>query len=202
MKHIIALSCIGLAASSALAGVVQPAALPPYTHIDTEVSTNFPCAFGNKALEKYSVETSFFATPSNCVEIAFGRDADGDLILSPDEADLSFGRDCGRWVLRGPNASFSQVADDSGSREEVSLRFEVDVKGQHPERCIISLDGDKVELPSRSAGADSSRSAPVLPRWFFNPDWNMVRITTRGIDAASERIRLETSFNALVIRVR
>ena len=200
MKHLIVMTGIGLATTCAMAKLIQPATLPMYTHLDTEVSTNFPCAFGNRALERYAVAASFLATPSNCVEIAFGKDADKDRVLSPEEADLSLARDCGRWVLRGPCESLVRTAADATEISETSLSFEVAVKGQAPKRCTITMDDDRIELPQ--ADSTAPNDVKELPTWFFNPDWDTVRVTVRGVDGASERIRLETSINSLVIRVR
>ena len=42
----------------------------------------------------------FEATPSNCVQVAFGNDWNGSENLEPEETELIVGCDCGEWFVR------------------------------------------------------------------------------------------------------
>lgn len=71
--------------------------LPEGTLPNTEVSTNIVLSTDATRLEKLSFAFDIMATPTNNLQIALGNDwnCDGDLDL--DEADLTFGYDCGTW---------------------------------------------------------------------------------------------------------
>jgi hypothetical protein len=47
----------------------------------------------------FAVRIELDATPSNGVEVVFGRDADGDGLLSRTEEAMSVGYDCGEWTV-------------------------------------------------------------------------------------------------------
>ena len=69
------LFCAG-AALAAWARTVVPASLPPAVHADTEVSTNVPFTAWEEHQKRFEHRLSFEATPSNNVQVAFGRLAD------------------------------------------------------------------------------------------------------------------------------
>ena len=39
-------------------------------------------------------------SPTGCVQVAFGRDTNGDECLEPEETELVVGNDCGAWFVR------------------------------------------------------------------------------------------------------
>ena len=92
---ILALAVLPLAAPC-----TQLPRLPPPAFADTEVSTNIPFVVGLDAVSRLEFSLSLDASPSNCVEVSIGRDADGDGELSPREAAHAFGFDCGWWFAR------------------------------------------------------------------------------------------------------
>ena len=63
---------------------------------DTEVTTNIPVNVFRSDVRGLDVSVELCATPSNNVQVAFGRDADGDGVLAPEESDLVVGWECGR----------------------------------------------------------------------------------------------------------
>ena len=69
-------------------------------YADTEVSTNILFAISFDALSRMNFSISIEASPSNCVEVSIGEDADGDGVLSLDEMDQTFGYNCGTWFQR------------------------------------------------------------------------------------------------------
>lgn len=68
------------------------AALP-----NTETVTNLPLAVEAARLGAVRFTVALDASPSNNVEFAVGNDADADGRLSLEEADFTFGYDCGVW---------------------------------------------------------------------------------------------------------
>ena len=74
--------------------------LPQSEYADTEVSTNILFAISFDAMSRMNFSISLDASPSNCVEVSIGEDADGDGVLSLDEMDQTFGYNCGTWFQR------------------------------------------------------------------------------------------------------
>ena len=73
--------------------------LPPPQFIDTEVSATHRLeqpAFGLRGLD---FRLDFNGTPSNNVEVAFGRDLDANGSLAPHETDVIVGWECGRYFI-------------------------------------------------------------------------------------------------------
>ena len=95
--------------------------LPVSEYADTEVSTNIPFVVSFGAMGRMNFSISLDASPSNCVEVSIGVDANGDGVLSLDETDQTFGYDCGRWFQR------DAVADEVkmiGEGEQWNSRLE------------------------------------------------------------------------------
>lgn len=181
------------AALTLQARTYSPAQLPPYAHLDTEVVTNVPVSMANAALRSYRLELDFTPGSSNCVEVAFGRDADGNGALGLMERGISIGWDCGEWKLAcGGRAFVRPCAEDVIGRTN-GIVFEVGVKGSNARSYTATVGGEPF------FGEEVLKPAPQL---MFDPSWNMMRLTVRGVEGASERVRLETDVNATTISVR
>ena len=77
---------------------VEP--LPQSEYADTEVSTNIPFEVSFDAMSRMNFSISLDASPSNCVEVSIGEDANADGNLSLEETDQTFGYNCGMWFQR------------------------------------------------------------------------------------------------------
>lgn len=93
MKRHILSSIAVLIAASTWGRVAVPAELPPAVHADTETVTNVPFAVALDAAGRLSFDLVCRATPSNNVEVAFGRDADGNGRLDVGEEGCLVGWD-------------------------------------------------------------------------------------------------------------
>ena len=85
---------IAVAAAAALCASAWGASLPPLPDspwADTEISTNVAFNAVRSDAREFGVEMSFTGTASNCLQVAFGRDADGDGDLSPEETAMLLG---------------------------------------------------------------------------------------------------------------
>ena len=71
--------------------------VPPPEYDDCEVVTNCVFDASRDDAKMFAVEIGIDATPSNSVEVVFGRDTDGDGILSRTEEAMAVGYDCGEW---------------------------------------------------------------------------------------------------------
>lgn len=93
------LICAGLVALCGF-GAVEVGGLPAWETVDTEVSTNFPFRVWRNDTEDLQFALVCAATPSNCVQISFGRDTDDSSALEIPECGLTVGWDCGFWTVR------------------------------------------------------------------------------------------------------
>ena len=142
MKDQMAILAVFAALNAAAVGF-NVGALPDPAFIDTESATNIcfaavpngmPCDFlATVALE---------GTATNCYQLTFGTDADGDGGLSPEESDVSIGWRAGRWFIgRADTAErfYSASSPSSGSR---TLSFALHARSDGRLRRIrISADG-------------------------------------------------------------
>ena len=87
---------------------------PPSQYADTESTFGCPHKDWLEIGRHVKLWLSFFATPSNNVQVAFGKDANADGILAPEEMQLITGFDCGTWFVRDEraNPSRSLVLED------------------------------------------------------------------------------------------
>ena len=60
--------------------VVPPQPMSPYA--DTEVSTNIPFSVSSEHAREIEMRFALDGCMSNCVQVAFGKDADGSLVLA------------------------------------------------------------------------------------------------------------------------
>ena len=95
MKVLVAVILLPLAA---LGVTVSP--LPFDTAVLSEATTNIPFTVDFAAMSRVEFTLAFDASPTNCVEVSIGTDANGDGVLGLDEADWTFGYDCGTWFWR------------------------------------------------------------------------------------------------------
>ena len=187
-----ALSLLLLCAAAHAAEVDIPTAPPP-VFADTESVTNaaLPAAVMARArLLHCTVELG--ASASNCVEVAFGCDADGDGSLAEGEAAMRLGWDSGAWFLASPtNRVRSAAFAEAASR---SLTFQLRVRE----------NGSPVSLAVSDANAGGlfPDLANAPPAWLFSQDWDTVRLTVRGTDERDESlsVRLDTDAGILILR--
>ena len=115
-------------ATTLLAAALVVPSMPPPEYDDCEVVTN--CVFGasRSDAKEFSVQIEFDATPSNGVEVVFGRDADGDGILSRLEETMTIGYDCGEW--RVMNLVTGDKFSYAGTSGRVALDWKLRLNGE------------------------------------------------------------------------
>ena len=161
-----------VAALNAAAVEVHVGALPDPVFIDTECVTNIcfasvptgmPCDFmATIVLE---------GTATNCYQMTFGADADGNGMLSSEESDFSLGWRAGRWFVERTDTSerlFAASLQAPGLRT-LSLALNARSNGQL-RRVQILADGAAL-FPGLAA---------AHPGWLFLRDWNIVKVVRRG----------------------
>lgn len=191
MKRLILLvGC--LAAAAAGASAVYPNRLLRGEYADTESTTNVPFTFGQLGARNFQFELSLAATPSNNVQLAFGRDADSDGILSLEETDMSFGWDCGGWRIA--NGETGEVLSSAVATTNCvkALCWDLLLRRGRPRRLAVSENGFAVFAECSGAPAP----------WFFSPEWDMLRLTVRGVDAPQESVGVGLKISGYKINLR
>ena len=97
--------------------------LPVSNYADTEVSTNIPFEVSFDAMSRLNFSISLDASPSNCVEVSIGADANGDGVLSLDETDQTFGYNCGTWFQRDAIRDEEKVEMEGGGGQRTCHAF-------------------------------------------------------------------------------
>ena len=159
-----------------------PPQLPPSEWADTEVCTNLLFDAGAVTDNKFTLSITLSAATNNNVEVAFGVDADEDGALALEEAELSVGWDCGEWRLRDFRGGAVLCAEG----------------GAHALTLDIYLSAANRHAQTMAGNVFSGDAAPT----FFNPAWNLARVTVRGETAALECIEARATTVGFFLRFR
>ena len=181
-----------VAAVAANAATVCPGQLPRGEYADTEATTNVPFAFGPQGARNFRFELSLAGTPSNNVQLAFGRDADSDGVLAAGETGMTFAWDCGGWrIVNGETGeTLSSAAATTNCAK--ALAWDLRLRRGRPQRLAVSENG----VPVFAELASSPEP------WFHSAGWDMLRLTVRGVDAPQEDVRVGMEISGYTIRMR
>ena len=175
-----ALLSFALLALSAFAGPrVVVSQLPEPVRALAEVETNVVFSTGSATDNKWTLTIERNAAVSNCVEVVFGRDANEDGALGIEEGELSIGWDCGEWFWRDRCSNAACRVEGTAQRLDMTLY----------------LNRDR-EAKSLASSVFPSVVSPTC----FNPDWNLVRVVSRGAEAIY--VESKISIDALKLRIR
>ena len=165
--------------------------LPPWEKVDTEVSTNCPFAFEKTNVKHLRIGLDCIGTPSNNVQVAFGRDANTNGVLEVSETGFAVGWDCGEWVLRDMGTN-EWCAVSVTTNAMKSLAFDMGVSRAKPRRVSAMENGEAFawDIPEK------------LPTSLYCNEWNMLRLTVRGIDPPAESLRAQVVVEGFRISIR
>ena len=179
--------CIVVAAGLAVRigfGAVEVGGLPAWEFVDTEVSTNVPFVFPRVNVKHLFLSMELAGTPSNNVQVAFGRDANTNGVLEVEETGVTLGWDCGRWKVRegmrdeGRGMREWTVEEATTNRMKV-LDVDLQVKWTKGKRLVCTENGEPLDW---GAG-------PELPQTMYDNRWDTLRLAVRGVDRADESLR-------------
>lgn len=173
--------------------VLPPQGESPYA--DTEVSTNLALralddGVGRKVLD---LTLSLSGTPTNCLQVAFGHDADGNGVLDFSETETVYGWRAGRWFaedVRGWTRILSEPVSDTAARE---LRIHVESDSRFRARRVSLTCGGAPVFDEFAASR---------PGWLFRRGWNMARVTRHGTSLPSEWVACELATHGLAVFIR
>ena len=169
------------------AGRVVVPQLPPPPYDDTEISTNVEFSAGNDDVRLFALSLALDATPTNTLQLAFGHDENSDGILDWQETEFLLGWKCGEWFFR----------DKMSEAEAVSARE----SGQRSLEWNVSLD--RARAPQGLAATDGCQDLGfAVSPGMFNRDWNLMRVTARGIPGPIYSAEGSVSAPGFSVRVR
>ena len=188
----IAASSLSLCAS-AWGGVTSLPPLPDSPWADTEISTNVAFNAERSDAREFGVEMTFTGTASNCLQVAFGRDADGDGDLSPEETAMLLGWRAGSYFIEDAVGCvrYAGVATSPSTSRLLSFRVALDVAFRP--RAVAATN---------EAGACFPALAGSAPAWLYGADWNLMKLTRRGVDAVGETVSVECLYRFFRISIR
>ena len=180
-----------LLSSLCLAASFAVPEMPEAEWDDTEVVTNaaLPAARADSRVFAFSLELD--VTASNNVEVAFGRDADHDGVLSRGEADLLVGWDCGEWKI--VDCATGDVVHEQGVEGRASLEWRLVFGAAKLPRSLWAMANGRAAFAALAAHP---------PRFLYSPEWDTVRVICRGMDSPNPVISGSIENIPLAIRIR
>ena len=181
--------------ATASAWAAQPAvlALPTVAHVDTEVVTNVVISSWQRGAAKLAFSLSCLATPSNNVEAAFGKDANANGELEPEETDLLVGWNRGAWFVQngvdGERFAAASVSSDEVKTLTWSYRL---TAATTPVRLVITADDAGVFAPLSEES----------PTWLHDRGWDLMRLVGRGLHNSGETFTVGTPLDPTAILFR
>ena len=178
----------------AAAGVELPQLVAP-AFLDTEVSATHRLeqpAFGLRGLD---FRLEFVGTPSNNVEVAFGRDGDEDGALAPHETDVVVGWECGRYFIERFRTGKRIEETNIGTNDvERALEWHYTLRKSGKEF--------KAFAATNEVGEVFTQVSTNAPAWLYDRNWNLMRLTARGVDVQGERFEVDVQSSGMFIHLR
>ena len=137
------------------------------SYADTEATTNVVLSAGDTDDRLFRLSLELNATSDNNVSVVFGTDANANGILDREEANAVVGWDSGSWFyLDRVTGAEAHTARADGRRR---LNWELSL---NPHRAAKSV---------RAADADGVVFSGAIPAAMFNPGWDLMQVTARGL---------------------
>ena len=156
---------LAVLAGSAFARTIVVMTQPVSPYLDTEVSTN--CVLHRSRIDArtFDVHFQFEGTPTNNLEVAFGRDSNTNGVLDVQEIDTVYGWRGGRYFIENVRA----VAATNALCGVIDIHLENDAE-LVPRRFTATCGGE---------AAFTQFATP--PPWLFRSDWTLMKVTRRGV---------------------
>ena len=172
---------------------VSPLPISPYA--DTEVSTNIVFNRHRSDVKEFELKFTLDCSPSNCIQVALGTDADGDGNLSFAETQAVYGWRNGRYfiedVVAGKRYEHSISADESKGTQVFSVNMQT-TRDYLPKTFLANIDGVSV----------FTNLSTTVPIWLYQPEWNLMRITRRGVSTPSEWFSCKIGYSSFCVTIR
>lgn len=171
---------------------MPPPTMP--TFADTEVSTNIAFNADDAHLREFEMRFALEGSLSNCVQVALGRDLNGDGALDANEAETLYGWRNGRYFAESATGGerVENAATDGAAVRVFAVGFRLS-KGRGLRHFTATNEVGVAVLPGLSADAQ---------KWLYRPDWNMMRVTRRGPGIPAEWFSCDISSHFFYIKLK
>ena len=171
--------------------VVPPLPMPEFA--DTEVSTNMPFSADNASVREMGLRFMLSdGAASNCIQVAFGRDANSDGILDADESEALFGLRNGRCFAENKADGLRFEEEASATSRVFSVNFRL--SRRHGLRSFAAAD--------ETGTAMFTNLSSSVQGWLYSPGWNMMRVTRRGPGVPSEWFSCDLRSHFFLIKLK
>ena len=171
---------------------VEVERLPDWELADTEVSTNVPLALPPANVKHFQLSLELAGTPSNNVQVAFGRDVNANGVLEIGETDTVFGWDCGEWRARRAPGGPEWMAEAATTNRVKVLDVNLYVTRGRGKQLSCTENGEEL---------DWSESQELS--WaMYDKSWDTLRLTVRGVDRADASLRAAVRVAGMKIIIR
>ena len=178
-------------ATTFLAAALVVPSMPPPEFDDYEVITNCVFDASRQDAKEFAVRIELDATPSNGVEVVFGRDADGNGILSRTEETMSIGYGCGEWKV--VNLVMGDKFACAGTSGRVALDWKLRLNTNRTPRSLVATVNGQPTF---------QQLCQSPPPFLFDSTWNAAKIISRGQVNPYLRIVCSVDNEPLAIYIR
>ena len=185
------LALVGCVASARTI-LVPTQSVPPYA--DTEVSTNIVLHGRRTDTWKVDLHIRLAGTPTNDLEVAFGRDVNTNGVLDVGEIETMYGWRGGRYFIENVPA-WERIEVEAATNAPYGV-------------CDIHLENNSSVVPRRFAATCGGvatfggLATTPPPAWLFKREWDMVRVVRRGAVVPSDWVRCDIEYQSFSIRLR
>lgn len=172
--------------------VVLPQPVSPYA--DTEVSTNMPFVVDGERTREIKMRFALDGCMSNCVQVAFGKDANGDGVLGADEAETLYGWRNGRYFVESVTEGLRVEESDSVNVDSRVFAINLRLKKGEGLRYFTATNDMGVAI--------FTNLNATVQNWLYKPDWNMMCVTRRGPGVPAEWFSCDLSSHFFYIKLR
>ena len=168
---------------------VSPSPVSPYA--DTEVTTNISFNAQRIDIKELGLNIYFGLGSTNAIQVAFGRDEDGNGILSFSETDAVYGYRNGKSVIEDVKNAvrYEEVPADGSRNFNIKMRMKKDYT---PKEFSASVGTSQIFTDFSSD----------VPSWLYRPGWNLMRVTRRGAGAPADWLSCDIKYSHFYIIVR
>lgn len=196
-------------ASALAAARVAVPSLPVSPFADTEVSTNIVLHASRTDTREFGLHIQLAGTPTNDLEVAFGRDVNTNGVLEAGEVETVYGWRAGRYFVENARAWARIEAEAAASAlcgvVDIRLRNDAQtVPRRFAATCGISPERSEPRQRSLEGcvAAFPELATTPPPPWLFRKEWDMVRVTRRGAGVLSDWVRCDVEYASFAIKLR
>ena len=166
--------------------------MPMSQYADTEVSTNIAFNTIRNDVKYFALNFLLGSDSLNGIQVALGRDKNKDGVLALSEIDTVYGYRNGRYIIEYVSKGL-RYEEPAIANEQRNFSISIDTKAKG------TLIDFSAKVGVRQIFSDLIQSSPD---WLYHKEWNLMRITRRGVAVPDEWVKFDIDYSAVVITVK